>query len=84
VPPLTEERRKELVKVAHKMAEDGRVAVRNIRRHANDEIKQVEKDKVISEDLSHDGLNEIQKMTDKHIEDIGTRLKRKEAEILEV
>lgn len=84
IPPLTEERRKELVKVAHKMAEDGRVAVRNVRRHANEEIKQLEKDKKIGEDLSHDGVNEIQKVTDKHIEEVGTRLKRKEAEIMEV
>jgi ribosome recycling factor len=84
VPPLTEERRKELVKIAHKMAEEGRVAVRNIRRHANEQIKQLEKDKAISEDASHEGMNEIQKLTDKHIEEIGTRLKRKEEEILEI
>lgn len=84
IPPLTEERRREFVKVAHKMAEDGRVAIRNIRRHANEEVKRLEKEKLISEDLSHDGLIEIQKITDKHIEDIGVRLKRKEAEIMEV
>ncbi len=84
VPPLTEERRKELVKIAHKMAEEGRVAVRNIRRHANEQIKQLEKDKAISEDASHEGISEIQKLTDKHIEEIGTRLKRKEEEILEI
>ncbi len=84
VPPLTEERRKELVKVAHKLAEDGRVAIRNVRRHSNEEIKRLEKEKLVSEDLSREGLNEIQKMTDKHIEEIGTRLKRKESEILEI
>ncbi len=84
VPPLTEERRKELVKVAHKLAEDGRVAIRNVRRHANEEVKHLEKEKTISEDLSREGQNEIQKMTDKHIEEIGTRLKRKESEILAI
>jgi ribosome recycling factor len=84
IPPLTEERRKDLVKVAQKMAEEGRVAIRNIRRHFNEDIKRLEKEKTISEDDAHEGLNDIQKLTDKHIEDIGTRLKRKEAEILEI
>lgn len=84
IPPLTEERRKDLVKVAQKMAEEGRVAIRNIRRHFNEDIKRIEKEKTISEDEAHDGLNDIQKLTDKSIEDIGLHLKRKEAEILEI
>jgi len=84
IPPLTEERRKELVKVAHKMAEEGRVALRNIRRLTNEEIKKLEKDKVISEDESHHAHDEIQKMTDRFIEEIAQRLKRKEEEIMEI
>lgn len=84
IPPLTEERRKDLVKVAQKMAEEGRVAIRNIRRHANEDIKRLEKEKTVSEDEAHDGLNDIQKLTDKYIEEIAVHLKRKEAEILEI
>lgn len=84
IPALTEERRKELVKVAHKMAEDGRVAIRNVRRHVNEETKQLEKDKVLSEDDSHEAHAEVQKITDKFIEEIGVRLKRKEQEIMAI
>jgi len=84
VPPLTEERRRELVKVAHKMAEEGRVAIRNIRRHANEEIKKLEKDKAVSEDDARNAQMENQKLTDKFIEDVSARLKRKEQEIMEI
>lgn len=84
IPPLTEDRRKDLCKVAHKFAEEGRVAIRNIRRVFNEDVKRIEKDKTISEDDSHEGLNDIQKVTDKFIEDIGARLKRKESEIMEI
>lgn len=84
IPPLTEERRKELVKVAKNMAEQVRVAVRNIRRDANEELKKKEKAGDISEDESKRGTEEIQKMTDKYIEKINSMLDLKEKEILEV
>ncbi len=84
VPPLTEERRKELVKVAKKMAEDGRVAVRNIRRHANDEIKKTEKTHEITEDDRDRATHKMQELTDKHIREIDDLLARKEKEVLEV
>lgn len=84
IPALTEERRKEIVKVAHKMAEDARVAVRHVRKHANDEIKKLEKDHSVSEDQAHDGYNNIQKLTDEYIKAVDDRLKEKEEEIMEV
>lgn len=84
IPPLTEERRKELVKVAHKIAEEGRVAVRNVRRHINDEIKKLEKEHKISEDDRFKYTGKIQELTDKSIENIDAILKKKEAEIMEV
>jgi len=84
IPVPTEERRKELVKVAHKMAEEGRVAVRNIRRHANDEIKATEKRHEISEDDRTKAINEMQKMTDDFIKDVDVLLVAKEKEIMEV
>lgn len=84
IPPLTEERRKELVKVAHKIAEEGRVAVRNVRRHINDEIKKLEKEHKISEDDRFKYTEKIQELTDKSIENIDAILKKKEAEIMEV
>jgi ribosome recycling factor len=84
VPPLTEERRKNLVKVAHKHAEEGRVAVRNVRRDANDHLKRMLKDHEISEDDEKHALAEVQKATDQHIEEINAALKKKEAEIMEV
>jgi ribosome recycling factor len=84
VPPLTEERRKELVKVAKKMAEDGRVAVRNIRRHANDEIKKTEKTHEITEDDRDRATHKMQELTDKYIKEIDDLLARKEKEVLEV
>ncbi|MBI5042713.1 MAG: ribosome recycling factor [Nitrospirae bacterium] len=84
VPPLTEERRKELVKLAKKMAEDARVAIRNIRRDINEEVKKIEKEKKISEDESRKSLEDIQKTTDQYIKKIDDILKKKEEEIMEV
>jgi len=82
IPPLTEERRRELVKFAHKIAEEGKVAIRNIRRDANEMIKELEKEHEISEDESHQALDDIQKLTDKFITQIDDLYKRKEKEIL--
>jgi ribosome recycling factor len=84
MPPLTRERRQELVKFLHKRMEDARIAVRNIRRNANDDLKDFEKEKMISEDDLETGQAEVQKLTDKHIEEIDELGKRKEKEILEV
>jgi ribosome recycling factor len=84
VPPPTQERRKELVKIAHEYAERARTAVRNVRRDGNDDLKKLEKDKTISEDELHRGLDEVQKLTDEHIERIHEVLAAKEKEILEV
>ncbi len=84
VPSPTQERRKELVKVAHDYAERARTAVRNVRRDGNDALKKLEKDKKISEDDMHRGLEEVQKLTDDHIKHIGEILAAKEKEILEV
>jgi ribosome recycling factor len=82
VPPLTEERRKTLVKHAHKMAEEGRVAVRNVRRDANDHLKKLLKEHELGEDDEKHAISEVQKLTDHHIERINEALKKKEAEIL--
>jgi ribosome recycling factor len=84
VPPLTEERRKILVKHAHKHAEEGRIAIRNIRRDANEHLKKLLKDHELGEDDERHALAEVQKCTDEHIEEINEGLKKKEAEILEV
>jgi len=84
VPPLTEERRKELVKVARRMAEEARVALRNIRRHANDELKKLEKSHEISEDNMHTKQEEIQKVTDAHVKNVDATLEAKEKEIMEI
>lgn len=84
VPPPTQERRKELVKVAHDYAERARTAVRNVRREANDELKQMEKGKSISEDEMRRGLDEVQKLTDEHVEEISKTVAAREKEILEV
>jgi ribosome recycling factor len=84
VPPPTQERRKELVKVAHDYAERARTAVRNVRRDGNDELKKLEKDKKISEDDLHRGLQEVQELTDHHIDEIGKVVAAKEKEILDV
>ena len=76
--------RKDLVKVAHKQAEEARIAIRNIRRHAIDEIKKRQKDGEIPEDNAHKLSDEVQKLTDKHSQDIDDALKAKEADIMEV
>ena len=84
IPPLTEERRKEYVKLAKQMAEQARVAVRNIRRDANDSLKKAQKDGEISEDDAKRGEDEIQKLTDHHIKAIDEQVETKEREILEL
>jgi ribosome recycling factor len=84
IPTLTEERRKELVKVTHKVAEEGRIAVRNIRHDANKRIQQQEKDHEISQDDMHRLLKEVQEVTDANIKKIDEMLKRKEEEVMEV
>lgn len=84
VPTLTEERRKEMVKLVHKYAEDHRVTVRKVRHQANDAIKKLEKDHTISEDDSHRLTAEIQKEHDDFIRKIDEEMKRKEAEVMEV
>lgn len=84
VPQLTEERRKELVKVVRKEAEEKRIAIRNLRRDANDKIKSMEKGGKITEDESKKGLDDTQKLTDKYIAEIDRLLSQKEKEILEV
>lgn len=84
VPPMTEERRKDIVKEAHRLAEEGRVAIRGVRRHAMDEVKKLEKEKAISEDESKKATKEVQEITDKHIKMLDERLAKKEQEILKV
>lgn len=84
IPPLTEERRKELVKLAGKSGEESKVAIRNIRRDANDEIKKLEKSAAISEDESRRHQESIQKTTDKFIAEVDKIVKDKEKDILEV
>ena len=84
IPQLTQERRTEIVKVIHKKAEECRVAIRNLRRDANDSVKKGEKDKVISEDEAKKGQDEIQKLTDKYIKEVDHIMAVKEKEIMEV
>lgn len=84
VPALTEERRKEIVKRLHHVAEDHRVAARNIRRDANEHLKKLLKDKLISEDEERRALEDVQKTTDAHIAKIDEASKAKEKEILNV
>jgi ribosome recycling factor len=84
IPPLTEERRKELVKVAKNIAEKSRITVRNIRRDVNDELKKMQKDSEISEDESKRGMDEIQKLTDTYVDQVNTILEHKEKEIMEI
>jgi len=83
IPPLTEERRKELGKVVHKMCEDHKVAIRNIRRDANELIKGFKKDGDISEDASFKGQDQIQEITDEFVKQIDEIYKEKEKEIIE-
>jgi len=84
LPPLTEERRKELARLARKEAEDKRVAVRNVRRDVNDAIKKLEKDGQLSEDECRRAQSQVQELTDRYIKEIDDLLAAKEKEILEV
>ncbi len=84
VPPLTEERRLQLVKIVRKKAEEARISIRNIRREANDELKRLEKEEHISEDEIKRSQNDVQKITDSFIEKINEVLEHKEKEIMEV
>jgi len=84
IPPLTEERRKELVKVAKKYTEDSKIAIRNVRRDMNDMLKKMEKDKDISEDDKKRGESDVQKMTDDFVKESDDVLAAKEKEILEI
>jgi ribosome recycling factor len=84
IPALTEERRSELVKVAKKMGEDAKVAVRNVRREANDELKKLEKNGEVNEDTARRGQDDIQKVTDQFIKDIDKVVADKEKEIMEI
>ena len=84
IPPLTEERRKELVKLAKKYGEDAKVALRNIRREANDALKKAEKDKTVTEDEHRKASEEIQKLTDSYVAKIDERCAAKEKEVMEI
>lgn len=84
VPPLTEERRKEYVKLVKKFGEDAKIALRNIRRDANEHLKKMEKEKELSEDLRHDAEADVQELTNDHTKKIDEIIKNKEEEIMEV
>lgn len=84
IPPLNEERRKEYVRLLHKMAEEARISVRHARHVARDDIKERMKEHEIGEDQGHRELDRVQKMTDEHIEKIDELLKKKEDEVMQV
>jgi len=84
IPPLTEERRKQLARQVHEIAEEHRTAIRNIRRDENDKLKKMLKDKSISEDAERDGLDEVQRLTDSFISKIDELSKSKEHEIMSI
>ena len=84
VPPLSEERRQDLVKAARARGEEAKVSIRNIRRHAKDDVKACQQKENLSEDMLYEGEESVQKITDSHIEKIDALLDRKEAEIMEV
>jgi ribosome recycling factor len=84
IPPLSEERRKEMVKVAKKEIESGKISIRNIRRESNDQVKKLEKNGDISEDLSKDIFKKVQELTDSYIKDLDEICKSKEIEIMKV
>jgi len=84
LPQLTEERRKELVKVVHKKGEESRIAVRNIRRDFNDSVKKMEKGKTVTEDAAEEAMENSQKLTDKFMKEIDKVLAHKEKEVMEV
>ena len=83
IPQLNDERRRELIKFAHNIIEEGKVSIRNIRRDGNEMLKQLEKENEISEDDLHNGLDKIQKLTDSFIKDIDQMYKSKEKDIME-
>ena len=84
IPPLTEERRKELGKVSRKYGEEAKVAVRNVRRDANDSLKRLEKDKAITEDDLKRSVDDVQKLTDRFVAEVDKRCASKEKEIMEI
>lgn len=84
LPPLTEDRRKELVKLVKKYVEDAKTAVRNVRRDANEHIKKLEKNHEVPEDSAHDAVEEVQKLTDKHIKEMDHLFELKEKEVMEI
>ena len=84
MPPLTEERRKELGKVARKYSEEAKVAVRNVRRDANDSLKKLEKEKTITEDEQKRATDDVQKLTDRYVAEVDKRCAGKEKEIMEI
>lgn len=84
VPPLTEERRRDFVKIVKKFGEDAKVAIRNVRRDANEHLKREQKEKKMSEDELKTAEDEVQKLTDQHIKMIDELLKHKEKEIMEI
>ncbi|HET7738348.1 MAG TPA: ribosome recycling factor [Tepidiformaceae bacterium] len=84
IPALTEQRRRDLVKIVHSRAEESRVAIRNVRRHVHDELRKIEKDHLISQDDLKRHEDDLQKLTDQHVSLVDAEAKRKEAELLEV
>lgn len=84
IPPLTEDRRKDLVKMAKKMAEDGRISIRNTRRMANDDIKKIEKESQLAEDERDKAIKHVQEITDRYVKEIDARLAKKEKDVMEV
>ena len=84
VPPLSGDRRKNLCKRARRLGEDAKVAIRNIRRHAKDEIKSTQESEKLSEDMRYHAEDQLQKTTDRFVDKIDTLLRRKEAEIMEI
>jgi ribosome recycling factor len=84
MPPLTEQRRKDLIKVVRHEAENARVAIRNIRRDANNELKAALKDKLVSEDQERRSQDQIQKLTDQYVKEVEALLEEKEADLLSI
>jgi ribosome recycling factor len=84
IPPLTNERRHQLVKLVKKYAEESKVAIRNVRKHINDKMKKSEKNHEISEDESHKGVDDIQKITDKFVAEVDKIAQAKEKDVMDV
>ena len=84
IPQLTEERRKDFVRLCHKLVEEGRITIRNVRRDSNERLKSIEKDHEISEDQYHTAMDDTQKLTDKYITEVDDVLAKKEKEIMAV